>query len=252
VSNNDAADGGTIALAVGAHPDDLEEVCGGTLALLVRAGASVHMACVTGGECGIEGLAPAQVRETRLGEAAASAEIAGASGFHYLGLEDFCFDSEAIRQCQLRLIRLIRDVRANLLITHAPADYHADHRLTHELVVRARIASAIPNVGGGDRISENPDLVFMDTALGVEFHPEVWVDISDVIETKQAMIAAHESQKTFVHGQRLEDLAEVLGRFRGWQRGCAYAEAFRGCGMWPAPDGGIRRLVRLLEREAAR
>jgi hypothetical protein len=61
------------------------------------------------------------------------------------------------------------------------------------------------------------------------------------------MLAAHESQQTFLHGQKLQDLADRLARFRGLQRGCDYAEAFRGCGMWPYPDGGIRRLVKLLD-----
>ena len=47
--------------------------------------------------------------------------------------------------------------------------------------------------------------------------------------------------------ERLLGLADALARLRGGQRGCGYAESFRGCGTWPSPDAGIRRLVLLLE-----
>jgi N-acetylglucosamine malate deacetylase 1 len=246
VRNLSGAGGETIVLAVGAHPDDLEEVCGGTLVLLARRGIAVHMACGMGGECGVAGAEARDVRDTRLREAAASAEIAGAS-FHYLGLADFTFDADVVHDAQLSLLRLIRDLGANLLVTHPPDDYHADHRLIHHLVTNARIAAGLPNVGEGRPLPGNPDLVYMDSALGVGFDPHVWIDIDDAYETRQSMVRAHQSQQELVHGQQLEALGEALARLRGAQRGCVHAEAFRGCGLWPNPDGGIRRLVRILE-----
>jgi hypothetical protein len=61
------------------------------------------------------------------------------------------------------------------------------------------------------------------------------------------MLGAHESQATLGEATKLLTLIESLARLRGAQRSCGYAEAFRGCGTWPTPDGGIRRLVLLVE-----
>ena len=78
----------TTVLAVGVHPDDLEATCGGTLALLARRGARVHLAVVTAGECGSFDLDAAEAARVRLREAAQAAEIAGAAAFHHLGMRD--------------------------------------------------------------------------------------------------------------------------------------------------------------------
>ena len=237
----------TVVLAVGAHPDDIEEFCGGTLVLLARRGVPVHMACLTGGEAGIAGASIEEARRIRLAEAARSAEIAGAVSFHHLGLRDLQFEPEAEAQALRELVRLIRRLRANLIIAHADGDYHSDHRVVHRLATQARIAASVENVDAEPPLPRDPDLVFMDTEGGVAFEPHIWIDVSEVIDVRRRMLGAHASQATFLHGQELADVAERLARFRGLQRGCAYAEAFRGCAMWPYPDGGIRRLVKLLD-----
>lgn len=239
--------GDTVVLAVGAHPDDLEEFCGGTLVLLARKGIPVHMACLTAGESGIAGANVEETRTIRLAEATHAAEIAGAAGFHHLGLRDFQFDPVAEARCMHELVALIRRLRANLLFSHAAGDYHADHRVVHRFMTEARIASSVQNMGDTEPLDRDPDLVYMDTEGGIAFEPHIWIDIGEAIDVRRAMLAAHESQATFLHGQKLEDVSERLARFRGLQRGCDYAEAFRGCEMWPSPDGGIRRLVKILD-----
>jgi LmbE family N-acetylglucosaminyl deacetylase len=138
-------------------------------------------------------------------------------------------------------------LRVNLLITHPPTDYHADHRAAAALALDARIAAAAAGAGDEQPLERTIDLVFMDSEQGLEFEPHVWVDIDHAIETRRAMVRAHESQLSLLHGQSLVELTDSLARLRGGQRGCGYAEAFRGCGTWPAPDSGIRRLVLLLE-----
>jgi LmbE family N-acetylglucosaminyl deacetylase len=139
----------------------------------------------------------------------------------------------------------------NLLITHSPNDYHVDHRAAAALALDVRIAAAA--AGGADQqpLERTIDLVFMDSEQGLDFEPHVWLDIDDAIEIRRAMVRAHESQLTLLHGQSLVELTDTLARLRGGQRGCGYAEAFRGCGTWPAPDAGIRRLVLLLEGPGA-
>ena len=234
-------------LAVGAHPDDVEGQCGGTLALLAARDVPVHVACVTAGERGVRDQPPAETREMRLLEAARAAELCGAASFTPLGGDDLGLNREATWSCGLALISLVRSLRANLLITHAPSDYHPDHRATSDLVLAARIAAGVPGLADEPPLECEPDVVFMDAALGLGFEPHVWIDVTDGIETRRAMLAAHASQRTLLFGQNLVDTVETLSRLRGAQRGCEHAEAFRGCETWPRPDGGIRRLVLLLE-----
>ena len=70
------------------------------------------------------------------------------------------------------------------------------------------------------------------------------------MQVKREMLAAHASQVELMHsmyGDDLVTMVERLARMRGGQRGCEFAEAFRGCGTYPAPDGALRFLVRALE-----
>jgi N-acetylglucosamine malate deacetylase 1 len=243
---SDPAD--TIVLAVGAHPDDLEATCAGTLALLARRGATVHMAVVTAGECGSYDLDAEGAAEVRLREAARAAEIAGAASFHHLGMRDQ--GGVASLERRRELVDLIRRLGANLLIGHADGDYHPDHRAAHWLLTDARMAAAVPNFGEEPPLPATPDLVYMDNAWMLGFEPHLWVDIGETMDVRRAALAAHESQVELMRRMYGEDLlagADLQAQARGGQRGCAYAEVFRGCGTWPAPDGGIRRLVRLLE-----
>ncbi len=88
------------------------------------------------------------------------------------------------------------------------------------------------------------------TEQGVGFEPHVWIDVSHVIETRRRAMASHESQVALMaqmYGDDIGGMVERLARFRGGQRGVEFAEAFRGCGTYPEPDGAIRFLVRTLE-----
>jgi N-acetylglucosamine malate deacetylase 1 len=231
----------TVVLAVGAHPDDVDAFCGGTLAALVARGVPVHVAVVTSGEGGIPGAAPEEARDTRLAEGRRAAEVLGAASFTWLGLHDQ--QARDTPEARATLADLIRRVGANLLITHGPGDYHADHRAVHELVLAMRIGACAANVGSEPPLPSAPDVVFMDTAQGLGFEPHIWIDVTATIETKWELLRAHESQRTLGGETPLLPLIESLARLRGDQLGTRYAEAFRGCGTWPTPDGGIRRLV---------
>lgn len=228
-------------LALGAHPDDVEGACGGTLALLARRGVPVHVGLLTGGETGVAGESGDHTRAIRLAEARQAAQAGGLRGVHHLGEHD-------PRGC---LIALLRTLRVNLLITHPPNDYHADHRAAAALALDVRIAAAAAGEADEQPLERTIDLVFMDSEQGLDFEPHLWLDIDAAIEIRRAMVRAHESQLTLLHGQSLVELTDALARLRGGQRGCGYAEAFRGCGTWPAPDAGIRRLVLLLEGRGA-
>jgi LmbE family N-acetylglucosaminyl deacetylase len=235
----------TVVLAVGAHPDDVDAFCGGTLATLVARGVPVHVAVATGGEGGIPDATPDEARTVRLAEGGRAAEILGAGSFTWLGMHDQEAENTAAARAQLA--DLTRRLGANVLITHPPGDYHTDHRAVQELVLAMRIGACAANVGSERPLRSAPDLVYMDAAQGLGFEPHVWIDVTATIETKWEMLRAHESQRTLGGETPLLPLIESLARLRGDQLGTRYAEAFRGCGTWPTPDGGIKRLVLLTD-----
>lgn len=237
-----------VVLAVGAHPDDVEFSCGGTLAALVARGVEVHIAVVTDGWCGSYTLPGPEIARVRLGEARRAAEICGASSFTHLGMHDQ--GSETTIERRRDLVNLIRRLRATVLIGQSPADYHTDHRNAAQLAFEARCAAGVPNFADQPPLGWTPHLAVMDTNMGVGFEPHLWVDVTGVWDTKRAMLEAHASQLAMedtLYGAGPVESMEVFARFRGAQRSVRYAEAFQGAGHYPEPDGALRFLVRTLE-----
>lgn len=241
-----------VVLAVGAHPDDVEISCGGTLAALVARGIEVHVATVTDGWCGSYELPGPEIARIRLEEARRAAAILGATSFHHLGMRDQ--GSEATISRRRDLVELIRRLGTTVILGHSPADYHVDHRNAAELVFQARCAAAVPNFADVPPLPATPHLAYFDTHMGVAFEPHVWIDISSTIDVKRRMLAAHESQAALegkLYGSGPVEMMELLSRFRGAQRSVAFAEAFRGCDTYPEPDGALRFLVWTLEGHSA-
>ncbi len=129
-------------LALMAHPDDIEITCAGTLILLKEAGWDVHLATMTAGDLGSATLPAAAISRIRRKEAAASAALLGA-GYTCLGIPDLTI---AHGERQKRIVTgLLRAVRPDLLITHPPVDYMADHEQTSYLARDAAFGSTIRN-----------------------------------------------------------------------------------------------------------
>jgi LmbE family N-acetylglucosaminyl deacetylase len=212
-------------LAIGAHPDDLELSCAGTLVRFVDAGAEVEMAVACRGDRGGD-------PEVRACEARRAAAILGVP-IHLLGFGDG--EIQANPEHRLPFLRLLREARPDLVITHAPNDYHADHAATSELVAQACwMAASARRETGQPPLEAPPTLVYMDNLAGIDSEPTHLVDVSSSMETKRAMLACHESQVRREDGSvsRLIDLAETLARLRGFQCGVAHAEGFRACLLW--------------------
>src|SRR3989475_10034928 len=132
----------SIAIAIGAHPDDIEFYMAGTLVLLKRAGWETHYLTVGNGCCGSVQYDARQTRMVRRAEATRAAKVLGAI-FH----ESLCNDLEILYELKLlrRLAAVIREVKPNIVLTHAPVDYMEDHTNTSRLVVPAAFAHAMPN-----------------------------------------------------------------------------------------------------------
>jgi LmbE family N-acetylglucosaminyl deacetylase len=222
-------------LAFGAHPDDLEFQIGGTLAKYAARGHRVTMAVVTNGDVGSSTLPMEEIAAIRHQEALNSAAVIGADliwvGYH----DEFFFHNEESRR---RLIDVMRQARPDVVLCHWPEDYHPDHSLSGQAVRDARIMTAVPNIKTDHPpLAVIPKLFFYDTLAGINFTPEVYVDISNQFELKRQMLAAHESQngwiKDIFEGASISGMMEIQAKFRGFQAGVRYAEAFRAAETWP-------------------
>lgn len=230
-------------LAVGAHPDDLEILCAGTLARFVRDGHSVVMCNVASGDKGSMTRTSQEIVAIRLAEARRAADLAGAE-HRTLGVADTGIVATDEGQ-QLLMVELLRQVRPDLVITHHPEDYMGDHRQVSALVFDTTMTATLSLLETAspalDRVAP---LYYMDTLAGIGFVPQEYVDITDTIELKLEMLAAHESQCGFLSEDgavSIVDDVRAVARFRGIQAGVQYAEAFAQAHAWHR--GTTRRML---------
>jgi LmbE family N-acetylglucosaminyl deacetylase len=230
-------------LAVGAHPDDLEILCGGTLARFAAEGHAVTMCNATLGDRGSFAHTSAEIAAIRGDEARRAAELCGAAHVT-LGLHDG--EISAAEPGQRRLVvDLVRDTRPDLIITHFPQDYMSDHNEISRLVFDCSFHATLPllETGKPHHASVTP-LYYMDTIMGLGFQPTEYVDVTGTIDVKTAMLEAHQSQLTWLRDHDGVDIVEQMRsatRFRGLQCGVRYAEGFTPCLTWLR--GTTRRLL---------
>jgi LmbE family N-acetylglucosaminyl deacetylase len=231
-------------LAVHAHPDDVEHLCAGTLAVLAAKGHAVAIATLTAGECGSDLTDLAETAAIRKAEAARAAALIGAD-YACAGLPDLgVFNDDAGRRAATELVRW---AAADVVITASPADYHPDHEAASQLVRDACFASSVPNyrTGPAAPLAAIPHLYFMDPIGGRDREgrpvvPDFACDVSgEAFATKRAMLSAHESQAAWV--ARQHGVADHLGSMETWTRrrgadfGVAAAEGFRQYRHQPYP-----------------
>jgi len=225
---------GRRALALMAHPDDAEFLCGGTLVRLAEAGWEVHIASLTPGDCGTTSQTPWAISAQRTEEARQAAALLGAT-YHCLDERDalVVYDKPTIRKCA----DLLRRVAPALVLTHAPKDYMMDHEMASLLARAASFLYAAPNASAfplreGSRV---PYLYYCDPVEGIDplgnpVQPTTLVDISTQLEKKTAMLACHASQREWLrahHGtDEYLDAMRRLAAMRGAQAGVPAAEAF--------------------------
>jgi bacillithiol biosynthesis deacetylase BshB1 len=213
-------------LAIGAHPDDVELCCGGTIARLVQLGYRVGLVEMTRGELGTRGTV-----EQRSIEASTAASILGVHERENLGIPDG--DIQLVSENRLLLVELIRKRRPKLIITHSKVG-HPDHWQTHELVNQAIYHAGLAKL--------EPDLPRHRTktiAYWIQYHqkqiPDVVVDISEAIDIKEKAIRAYGSQlhnpnstdpDTVLTHRDFLDRVRAHNRFMGNLANCPFGEGF--------------------------
>ncbi len=224
-----------IVLAVGAHPDDVELLCAGTLALLQAQGWHVEIATMTPGDCGSATLAREEISSIRRKEAAASAALLDGT-YHCLECDDIFIAYD--RPTLLKVIELVRRVKPKLVFTMSPEDYMVDHEVTSALVRTACFSAGMSNIrtAGNEPFQGIPYLYYGDPMegkdiLGKAVHATTIVEITGTMATKERMFQCHESQLSWLsshHGvSEAVETMRALATMRGKTAGVRYAEGFR-------------------------
>lgn len=218
-------------LAIGAHPDDVELGCGGTLAKLISEGKTVAVVDLTQGELGTRG-----TNITRAEEAAEASQILGISARENLKMKDgFILNTE---EYQLQIVKMIRKYQPEIVFANAIEDRHPDHAKASKLVSDACFLSGLIKIetelDGEDQKQWRPKQVF-HYIQWKNITPDFVVDISDFMDKKIESCLAYKTQfydpnskepmtpiatKDFL--ESLTYRAQDLGRLSG----VAYAEGF--------------------------
>ena len=227
-----------IAIAVGAHPDDIEFYMAGTLLLLGKAGYQTHYLTLASGNCGSSEYNASTTRSIRNTEARAAAKTLGAQ-FHPSLTDDLeiIYDLALLRA----LAAVIREVKPQIVLTHSPQDYMEDHMNTSRLAVTAAFARGMPNfktVPGRSAVTAEVTVYHamphgLRDGLRRRVIPEGFVNCASVHKTKREALAAHKSQQKWLGTSQglncyllaMEDMALEVGRMskqfklaEGWRR----------------------------------
>lgn len=177
-------------LAIGAHPDDVELGCGGTLAKLISEGKKVAIVDLTQGELGTRG-----TNVTRAHEAASASEILGISARENLKMKDgFILNSE---EYQIQIVKMIRKYQPEIVLANAVDDRHPDHAKAAKLVSDACFLSGLVKIetelDGEHQKQWRPKQVF-HYIQWKHITPDFVVDISDFMEKKIEACLAYKTQ----------------------------------------------------------
>lgn len=177
-------------LAFGAHPDDVELSCSGTIAKEVALGKKVGIVDLTRGELGTRG-----TPEIRFQEATAAATILGVSVRENLEMRDGFFVNDEAHQ--LQVIQMIRKYQPTIVLCNAIMDRHIDHGKGSSLVSDACFLSGLikieTSLNGTLQKAWRPKLVY-HYIQWKNIEPDFVVDISDFIDQKKEAVLAYRSQ----------------------------------------------------------
>jgi len=218
-------------LAIGAHPDDVELGCSGTIAKEIALGKKVGIIDLTRGELGTRGSA-----EIRDSEAKKAAGILGVSFRENLNFKDGFFTNDEVHQ--LELIKVIRKYKPKIILCNAIDDRHIDHPKGAKLVVDSCFLSGLKKIKtnheGVDQNPWRPENIY-HYIQWKNLNPDFVVDISEYFDTKIKSVKAFKSQfyngnesvhDTPISTKNFLDSIEYRAKDLGRLTGVEYAEGF--------------------------
>jgi len=246
-----------VALAVVAHPDDIEFFMVGTMLLLKDTGADICFWNLANGCMGSIEFDRETLARMRREEAVESAGLAGAA------IRDPLFDDLAIFHDAESLAQVaagIREINPTIVLTHPPADYMEDHMCACRLALNAAFVRGAPNF---ETVPPQPAVqsqlaVYHCMPVGLmgplreKVEPDFYVDIGEKLPLKRDMLACHRSQKEWLdvsqgHDSYLSAMEEMAGEM-GRRSGCfQYAEGWRRHNHLGYCDPGFDPLTEMLK-----
>jgi len=218
-------------LAIGAHPDDIELSCGGTILSHVAQGHKVGILDLTRGELGTRGTA-----EERLAEAEAAAKLLGVLVRENAGFADGFFTNDKAHQ--LEVIKYIRKYQPDIILTNAIHDRHPDHaraaQLTEDAVFLSGLAKVETKWDGGLQKPFRPRAVY-HYIQSLDIKPDFAVDVSPYFDKKIEAIRAYKTQfhdpnskepNTFISSPEFMEFIKSRGVHFGVPLGVGYAEGY--------------------------
>ena len=230
------------AIAIAAHPDDIEFYMAGTLLRLREKGWNIHYFNLSSGNCGSMQMTPPQTRKSRKHEAQIAAKILGTK--YHPSITD---DLEIIFSVPLlrRVSAAIRKSKASIVLTHSPQDYMEDHTETCRLAVTGAFTHAMPNFKSNPTVKPYGQDVTVYHAMPHSLRdplrrriiPGQFVNTTPVQENKLKALEAHESQQNWLDSSQglnsylktMNDLSREVGRMskkfshaEGWRRHLHY------------------------------
>jgi bacillithiol biosynthesis deacetylase BshB1 len=213
-------------LVFGAHPDDVELGCGGTVIKEVQKGKKVGIIDLTRGELGTRGTA-----EIRNAETKAATEIMGVAIRENMDFKDGFFKDD--EQHKLALIKKIRQYRPDIVITNAVSDRHPDHARSSQITIDACFLSGLEKI-------ETEQEVWRPKAIYhyIQFNnlsADIVVDITKQMDAKLLAVKAYTTQffntdskesETIISSQGFLDSVSYRAKDLGRQSNCEFAEAF--------------------------
>ena len=222
MSDSESAD----IIFFGAHPDDVELSCGGTVAKCVKDGLRVAIVDLTRGEMGTRG-----TPQTRKREAANAARVLGATFRQQLDFQDG--NLQTGREQELQIIEILRRATPRLVVAPYPDDRHPDHTRTGRIVTEASFYAGLRALETGLRAHRPQTVLYY--LQNYMFTPSFVVDVTKHWKTKMRSVAAYKSQfhdpkskepHTFISDPKFLDMIDARGRHFGALIGASYGEAF--------------------------
>ncbi len=218
-------------LVFGAHPDDVELSCSGTLLVEKMKGKKVGIVDLTRGELGTRG-----TPEIRMKEAKDAAAIMHIDVRDNLEMADGFFKNE--EEHQRKIITSLRKYQPEIVLCNAPADRHPDHGRAAELVYTAAFLSGLTKIETQEDSSLQkawrPKYVF-NYIQDRYFHPDFVIDITDVFDKKIEAIKAYKTQffnseskepETYISSPEFLESIIYRSKMFGKLIGVKYAEGF--------------------------